>query len=311
MLGWGAAPAVGMFFGLVCLPESPRWLLHCRRDETGALAALTWLRGSEDLARTELAEVSAAIASEGDTNARRNLSMWRRLTSRRLRRALTLGVGLQLLQQCVGVNTIMYYSATILQMGHQGTSTCSKPDSSADGLTDDAVRDVCFTVPIASCQLVGNLIGMFLADRGGRRPLTLSSLSVVFVSLCALGYSFHPEKDLGWLALGGMCMYLLAFGVGMSPMPWVVNAEIYPLGERSIANGIATSANWVSNFVVSATFLDLAKALSTNRKCPDQHPDGAFFLYAGIALIGLIVLAFTMPETRGKTLEQMDELFEA
>jgi len=106
-----------------------------------------------------------------------------------------------------------------------------------------------------------------------------------------------------------MCSYLLFFGVGLAPIPWLVNAEIFPLDERSVANSIATAANWIANFVVAETFLDLARGLSTNRACPLDHPDGAFWLYGAIAVIGFVLLCWKMPETAGKSLEQMDEVF--
>jgi len=311
-LGWGTFPAACMLVGLMFLPESPRWLLYNKQDTERALAALVWMRSSRAAAEAELTQISAAIAIEHQSRPIENghPTLMQRLVKPRVFRALCLGVGLQLLQQSIGINTIMYYSATILQMSHGASEGCPSADVVKDRLTSSDVRDVCWTVPIASCQLVGNFVGMALADRSGRRPLTLSSLSLVCLSLVALGYSFYPQEAVGSLALGGMCIYLLAFGIGMSPMPWVVNAEIYPLDERSVANSIATAANWVGNFIVSFTFLDLASALSTSRDCPSQHPDGAFWLYAAIALVGLIVLAFKMPETSGKSLEEMDEIFE-
>merc|ERR1712226_71286 len=107
-----------------------------------------------------------------------------------------------------------------------------------------------------------------------------------------------------------MVAYLVVFGIGMAPLPWIVNSEIYPLQARSACIGIATAANWIGNFVVAATFIDLSKVLSTDRACPEAHPDGAFWLYSAIAAAGFLFLAAKMPETKGLSLEQISALFE-
>lgn len=88
-----------------------------------------------------------------------------------------------------------------------------------------------------------------------------------------------------------------------------MNAEIYPLDVRATCISIATCVNWVSNFGVAMSFLDLSKAVSTDRDAPKDHPDGAFWLYALIGLIGWVWLYFTMPETKGLTMEAIEELF--
>ena len=94
---------------------------------------------------------------------------------------------------------------------------------------------------------------------------------------------------------------LLSFGVGMSPVPWAINSEIYPLRVRTVCVGIATAANWVTNFLVAATFLSLQDAVSK---------PGAFWLYGAFTVMGAIWLCLTMPETAGRSLEQIEVLFE-
>jgi SP family myo-inositol transporter-like MFS transporter 13 len=111
------------------------------------------------------------------------------------------------------------------------------------------------------------------------------------------------------MAIASMIFYLLIFGVGMSPMPWAINAEIYPLRYRAKALSIATGVNWLSNYIVSATFLDVATALSTAHQDKDKHPDGAFWLYAAISAAGWWWLYLRMPETKGKSLEEIEALF--
>ena len=105
---------------------------------------------------------------------------------------------------------------------------------------------------------------------------------------------------MSWLSLVGMVLYLLAFGIGMSPVPWTVNSEIYPTNVRAACMGIATCLNWVTNLAVALSFLTLEDAIST---------PGTFWLYCGFAAAGAAWLAKSMPETAGRSLEQIEQLF--
>lgn len=338
MLGWGAPPAALMLLGFIFLPESPRWLLLCRNDVATARSELARIRGDgvhvdeeiqhiQDSMRVEheavrladdpdgvgdaTAEARPASAPKGPT----------RLCDRGVRRALVLGCGLQLLQQFCGINTLMYYSATILQMTREGGSEDSPgcgvatADVPLKHLDDDLFKpehthDICMTAVVSSAQLFGTVVGMFLIDIAGRRPLTLSSLFGISLSLILLGYSFFSSPPNGTLALTSMVMYLSSFGVGMNPMPWLINSEIYPLSVRSQAVGLSTACNWVANFVVAASFLHLSKALSTSAECPEDHPDGAFWLYGAIGFLGFAWLSRALPETKGKSLEEIEKFFQ-
>ena len=95
----------------------------------------------------------------------------------------------------------------------------------------------------------------------------------------------------------------------MSPIPWTVNAEIYPTSVRANCISCSTSTNWLMNFIVSQTFLSMATAMSSYPDCANGHPNGVFFLYASVAVIGIFFVKFRMPETMGKTLEEISELF--
>jgi SP family myo-inositol transporter-like MFS transporter 13 len=106
-----------------------------------------------------------------------------------------------------------------------------------------------------------------------------------------------------------MMLYLITFGVGMSPIPWTVNAEIHPVAVRAEAMSFATGTNWLMNWVVSQTFLSLSVALSTNQAAPEDHPNGVFWLYGAVGVVGMVVFAFKLPETKGMTLEKIPELF--
>ena len=253
----------------------------------------------------------------------------------KVRRQLRLGCGLMVLQQLCGINTIMYYSSTILLQAHIGTKE----------------QAIWLSAPVACAQLIGCVMGLFFIDRVGRRPLILLSLTGICVSLAFEGATFalscacngeawhcrvpsedagdvagnasatppppppHPPPSpplepfalepmcsaTGWLSLLGMVAYLMMFGIGTSAVPWTVNAEIYPMPVRSVCNGLAVACNWISNLIVAYTFLSLEDAISSA---------GTFWLYGGFSLLGLVWLACSMPETANKSLEEVQRLFE-
>merc|ERR1711977_545017 len=104
-------------------------------------------------------------------------------------------------------------------------------------------------------------------------------------------------------------LYLMLFGIGMSPIPWTMNAEIHPFHVRATSVSITTSTNWFANYLVSQTFLTLSLALSTSRDCPKGHPNGVFWLFGCVGACALVAFAWKLPETKGKTLEQISDLF--
>eukprot|EP00937_MAST-01D_sp_MAST-1D-sp2_P001301 g1301.t1 len=310
MLGLGAAPALAMLWGMLRLPESPRWLAQHGGDEGArALVVLRALRGEradEGAVRAEMDHIREGIVAAGAAAASSGggaaVGLAAALGDPRIKEALKLGCMLQFVQQFTGINTLMYYSATILQVSQSN-------QDDPDPFSRSSERAVCLSAATAAAQMAGNLVGMGLVERSGRRTLTLWSLAAVCATLVLLGVSFHGEGSTA-LALVAMVAYLLFFGIGLAPMPWTVNAEIYPLHVRSRCIAITTGVNWAANFVVSLTFLSLGEALSTNRLDAKHHPDGVFWLYAGVGALCWFWLYLRMPETKGLSLEAISKLFE-
>jgi SP family myo-inositol transporter-like MFS transporter 13 len=300
ILGLASIPSVMMFFGFFAMPESPRWLAM-KGQEVECRAVLKRLRQewSEKEVEQEMQDILEEVALQQGSKGP-GLSKY--FLDPSIRRPLLLGCGLQLVQQWVGINTIVYYGGSILQ----------KANSISDDLNPfsaDNKFNVALTIPINAAQLVGVLLSWYLVDRVGRRPLLLVSLAGLTSALFAMGvvYSLTSVPKVAVVVV--MMLYLITFGVGMSPIPWTINAEIHPAAVRAKAISFATSTNWLMNWIVSETFLSLSVALSTNQAAPEDHPNGVFWLYGAVGVVGLVVFAFKLPETKGMTLEEISEIF--
>jgi MFS family permease len=198
-----------------------------------------------------------------------------------VRPALLVGISLQAFQQFVGINTVMYYSATILFMAGFEERTWA----------------ILLSDLVALSNAIFTIVSILLIDRVGRRPLLLSTLVGVVLGLALLGAAFFVKAgNTGYLALGALIVYVAFFAVGMGPIPWAVNSEIYPLRIRAVANSVATTVNWISNLVVSMTFLTVSEGFTVA---------GTFWTYGVVAIIAWIFFFFKLPETKGKTMEQI------
>ncbi|KAI9986135.1 hypothetical protein PInf_025046 [Phytophthora infestans] len=274
MLGLAAIPALVQFFGFLLLPESPRYLISKGKMEE-AWTALKQIRGTDDI-QTEVTHIEAEIVRAEEEN----VNIWGAIRSPVVLRALGLGCFLQALQQLCGINTVMYYGATIIQLA---------------GFTEPTTA-IWLSALVSFSNFTFTFVGIYLVDRKGRRLLTLGSLIGIFLSLTALGASFYAAELRSVEAAGFAC-----FASGMGCMPWTINAEIYPLHVRSFALSIATSVNWLFNLFVSFTFLTVVDTF---------EPYGAFWLYASFALLGLAYLWRRLPETKGLELEEIQGIFE-
>ncbi|XAR49742.1 hypothetical protein NMG60_11033031 [Bertholletia excelsa] len=359
MLGVAAVPAIVQFVLMLSLPESPRWMYsNGKTEEARAILGRIYPADEEERARemeigetTIMGKVSRAF---GDVV---------------VRRALYAGILVQVVQQFGGINTVMYYSPTIVQLaGFASNNTALALSLVTSGL-----------------NAVGSIISMFFVDRYGRRRLMIISLTASLSCLVALSgvffeasanapkvsrdqtahfsanstcsrfvnakdpsswncmtciqksndcafctnpyNSYHPGACLavskaakvackaekgtwytsgcpskaGIVAIFLLGLYIVTYGPGMGPPPWIINSEIYPLRFRGICGGIAAVANWVSNLVISLSFLTLTVALS---------PAGTFLLFAGFCFIGLVLIYLIVPETKGLQYEEIEKILQ-
>ncbi|KAJ9558826.1 hypothetical protein OSB04_013440 [Centaurea solstitialis] len=279
MLGVAAVPAIIQFFLMLFLPESPRWL-YMKKSRSDAIVVLSKIYDPFRF-EEELDQLSAALEEE---RQRRNaISYWDVFRIKEIRLAFLAGAGLQAFQQFTGINTVMYYSPTIVQMA---------------GFKSNQLA-LLLSLIVALVNAAGTIVGIYLIDHFGRRKLALSSLSGVILSLILLSVAFYLES-FGWLAVLGLALYISFFAPGMGPVPWTVNSEIYPESYRGICGGMSATVNWVSNLVVAQSFLSVADAVGTSL---------TFLILAaiGVAAFGFVFLF--VPETKGLSFEEVERIW--
>ena len=280
MLGLAVVPGLLLSLGMLPMPETPRWLVRSGRSEH-ARRVLEKIRGRNTKVDDELADIEASLAVSQEHGS------WKDLFSPAVRPALIIGVGLAIIQQITGINTVIYYAPTIIR---------SSGMPSASGA-------ILATAGIGLVNVLMTVVSMWLIDRVGRRPLLLWSLGGMVVTLGLLGLLFRVEHNGGSLALLAvitLMAYVASFAVGLGPVFWLLIAEIYPLKIRGEAEGAAASANWTFNFIVSLTFLSLVQSIGTSL---------SFWVYGLLSVASWFFCYALVPETKGRTLEEIESFW--
>ncbi len=279
MLGISAIPASILFIAMLFLPETPRWLLSKGRKDQ-AMNIFEKIGSSQK-------EIDRAL-SKIQLRARVKFNDYKKLFEPSVRPAVFAGVFLAILQQVTGINTVIYYAPTIL---------------STAGQQSDAAA-ILATVGIGTVNVLMTVVALFLIDTWGRRPLLLIGTSIMVLALAILGIgSAFPmfEEWLSWLYDGSLFLYIAGFAIGLGPIAWLFISEAYPQEVRGVAMSCATLANWGSNFLVSMTFLSILHGFG---------PSITFLLYAAVSVITVIFVYRFIPETKGKTLEEINSFWQ-
>jgi len=270
MFGSETLPAALFLVLLFLVPESPRWLTKQGRSEK-ALAILRRVGGRRH-AQQEIAEIQEAIAHEGGSISQLFLPG--------MRIALLIGVALAILQQVTGINVVLYYAPEIFK---------------STGLAaTDAIND---TVIVGVVNLTFTLVAIWAVDRLGRKPLLLIASAGMGISLFLLGGAFIFEKFEGPWVLILVLLYVASFAVAMGPVVWVVMSEIFPTRIRGRAMSIATVCLWIACYGVSQLFPVMLETLAGY----------AFFVYAGMCVVSFVFVRGCLPETKGKSLEEIEQ----
>jgi sugar porter (SP) family MFS transporter len=272
MFGITAIPSLLFFAGMFFVPESPRWLAKNGQS----LNARTILRkiGGEQYSVAALKEIEGTLVNEVEK------VRFRDLLDPKMKKVLFLGVALAVFQQWCGINVIFNYAEPIfLQAGYD---------------ISGVLKNIAWT---GSVNMAFTFVALGVVDRGGRRPLMLfgaASLAVIYV---AMGFCYHAHVQ-GPLMLALVLAAIAAYSMSLAPVTWVVISEIFPNRIRGAAMAVAVAALWLACFILTDSFPYLNSRLG---------PAGTFWLYAVICVLGFILIYFKLPETKNKTLEQIEK----
>ncbi|CAK9152499.1 unnamed protein product [Ilex paraguariensis] len=288
MLAVGILPSVFIGCTLFLIPESPRWLVMQNRIDEARLVLLK-TNDSETEVEERLAEIQLA-AGHSNVDKYEERAVWRELLnpSPGVRRMLIAGCGIQCFQQVTGIDATVYYSPTIFRDA---------------GITGNA-QLLAATVAVGFTKTMFILIAIFLIDRVGRKPLLY--VSTIGMTICLLGLgltlSLLGNGPIGIkLAILSVCGNVAFFSVGIGPICWVLSSEIFPLKLRAQASALGAVGSRVSSGLIAMSFLSVSRAITVG---------GTFFVFAAISALSVAFVYKCVPETKGKSLEQIEMLFQ-
>lgn len=271
MLGAGVAPAIVLFVLLFFVPESPRWLLGRGGNETEARSILARIGGCAH-ADAEIQATRASLNEEAGTLSE--------LFSARYRAPLLIAVVLMAVSQFCGINAVMYYSTKIFTSAGVGVANAFSS-----------------SILVGLVNFLFTLVAMAFVDKAGRRPLLIIGCTIQVLALGFVGVMFHTGGG-GLPLMLGILVFIAAFAMALGPIPWIVCSEIFPTKIRGRAMSIATFTIWTSCYAVAQTFPML-------NDTPAIGPAKTFGVYALVSLAGLIFVIAKVPETKGRTLEEI------
>jgi major inositol transporter-like SP family MFS transporter len=280
MLGVASIPAVALLIGMLMLPESPRW--YALRDRPSDSRRILHLSRSPEEAEREFNEI---VAASGAAQKERG-HVWRDLKANPwMRRLLWIGIGLAIVQQATGINTVNYYAPTILEQSGLGVSA-----------------SLVATIGVGVTSVLTTVLGIWLLGYVGRRKMLIIGFSGVAGSqaLLAIVFMLPPSDAVSYTILAAMMLFVAFVQCFIGTCVWLLLSEIFPLAIRGFAMGIAVFALWTVNAAISFAFPIVNESLGST---------GTFGLFVIINLISLGFVAKFVPETKGRSLEELEADF--
>lgn len=282
MLGLAAVPALILFLGVLRLPESPRFLIKNNKPDE-ARKVLGYLRPNKKEIDSEVTQIQETASEEKKANQK---ASWGTLFSYKYRYLVIAGVGVAAFQQFQGANAIFYYIPLIVQKatGHAASSELMWP----------IIQGVIL--------VLGSLLFLVIADKFKRRTLltvggTIMGLSFILPAVLNL---LIPHAS-PMMIVAFLCIYVAFYSFTWAPLTWVIVGEIFPLVIRGRASGLASSFNWIGSFLVGLLFPIMTASMSQ---------EAVFAIFGVICLLGVVFIRTRVPETRGHTLEEIEEIGE-
>lgn len=279
----GSVPAVVLLVGMFFLPETPRWLFSKTRWDEGKSILITL--ENPDLVGQILVDMKneVTLSSQNTASAKEIFKPW-------LRAPLIITIGIFFFQQFSGVNTIIYYSPIIFKIAGIVSNTAT----------------IVPAIIIGSVNVLACFLSVFLLDKVGRRKLYFIGICGMIPSLALLGACFHFKEVLGsslpvFAVLSIVC-YIIFIAISLAPLGWLLISEVFPLNVRGVGMSIGSLAHWGFNAIVAFTFLKLVNSLGI---------DYTFWTYAFVCLVGLFWGYYYIPETKGKSLEEIENDWKA
>jgi len=298
-------PSTIMLIGAPLLPESPKWLIQMKRDAE-ATKVVADLRTDDHDVEEEISAIQSEIKQKESTLIDSSTDNDKEITWSdvfKAREAVIVGVGLMFISAMTGINTVIFYSTTIF--GFAGFD-----------------EQILATASVGFINLIFTFVGMYFADRTGRKILLLSSLVIMLFSLLLLSIILLlPGVDdtaQGYVAVFACLSFVAGFSIGLGPVCWVVMSEMLPTRLRTKAFGLFLSVNWGANLViamVTLTTIDLLGGVESDMDDDDEiagrEKSGVAYLYlimSGITVCSILFIQYFVPETKGKTPEQLQGL---
>lgn len=276
MLLFGVFPALILGIGMFFMSDTPRWLISKGKDDEAKKVFKRIEPGID--ADKEILEIKNVLQNK-DNDKKFEFKKW-------MLAPLFLGIGLMFCQQWTGINTIIYYAPTILKIAGFNSNSSA----------------IYATVGIGIVNCLMTFIAIFLSDKTGRKPLLYAGLIGMALCLFILGSAFQFSEALGaslkWVSLFSSMFYIAFFSFSLGPIILLLVSEIFPLKFRGLGMSISTMSNFLFNFTVTLSFLPLINKISESY---------TFYLYGMIAIICLFYVYFMVPETKGITLEKIEE----
>ncbi|XP_043265491.1 facilitated trehalose transporter Tret1-like isoform X1 [Colletes gigas] len=281
----GASLPIPFMILMFMIPETPRWYISKGKTKR-ARKSLQWLRGKDTDITEELTAVEK-LHIESERNVSQGAFM--ELFKKGHLKPLLISLGLMFFQQLSGINAVIFYTVQIFK--------------DAGSSIDENLS----TIFVGIVNFISTFVAAAVIDKLGRKMLLYISGVSMCLTLFTFGAFFYVKNvveanvsEFGWIPLLSLVVYVIGFSLGFGPIPWLMMGEILPVKIRGSAASVATAFNWTCTFVVTKTYQDIVSVFGTH---------GTFWMFGVIVLVGFVFVIFCVPETRGRSLEEIEKRF--